>query len=372
MDALLCLGDIIEGNPTLQNSIDDAEHMMTEMSSLSLPPLYVAIGNHDNNRNGFAEAAGHTTLSRAQMKGMYMDFIDLPDVNFSNTENKADFYVDYPAKQIRIIQIYGNGGQYSDGRTGNYLYDDVSRRWLNDRLDDMPSGYKAIVVTHVPPISKANYNNTVRNGGEEFLAPASSNYNYTPTYNKTVKQIITEHGSDVIALFYGHCHNDNVWADPFVCIGTCCNKGTDFNGSCDNWGEDAYMPVRDAEDETADLFDAVVVNTDSETIDMVRFGAGADRTIHYEPIECAAGASVTLASKISGGTWGLRTSDQSKASVTNGVVTVDSGIASGTLLSVWCKSADWQTEIVNGTTTDGAAVKSRKLMAGEAIEYWTI
>jgi hypothetical protein len=54
------------------------------------------------------------------------------------------------------------------------------------------------------------------------------------------------------------------------------------------------------------------------------------------------------------------------------VVTVGSGIASGTLLSVWCKSADWQTEIANGTTTDGAAVKSRKLMAGEAIEYWTI
>lgn len=77
-------------------------------------------------------------------------------------------------------------------------------------------------------------------------------------------------------------------------------------------------------------------------------------------IECAAGSSVTLTSKISGGTWGLRTSDQSKASVANGEVTVGSGIASGTLLSVWCKSSDWS---VNN---------NKQLVAGSAVEYWTI
>lgn len=345
-DSLYCLGDIIEGNPTLVNSVNDAQHLMQSMSSAGLPPLYIALGNHDNNRNGFGSS--HAVISRADMKTMFMDYVE-NDVTFANTDYKSDYYKDYASQNLRVIFIYGNSGS-----NGGYQFGEETRTFLGNSLDSLPSGYKAIVVTHVPPMSKMNYNGTTRSYGETGNTTVNG-----VAISGGVKGIIQAYTDKVIAMFYGHCHQDNVWADPFVCIGTCCNKGSAINGSTSAWAEDAVMPDRNANDETADLWDVVLIKPTAKVIEMVRFGAGADRTIHYEPIECAAGSSVTLTSKISGGTWGLRTSDQSKASVANGVVTIGA-VASGTLISVWCKSTDWS---VNN---------NKQLTAGSAVEYWTI
>lgn len=354
IDAVICLGDMIDGNTDLSRSESEAAKVITGLKSVG-KPLYLALGNHDNNRNG--NGTSYPVISRASMKTMFMDE-QSQDVTFANSSYKSDYYKDYSAYSLRLIVIYGNAGT-----NGGYLYDTATRTFLQTSLANLPTGYKAIVITHVPPISKMNYNGAVRQGGENIPSGESV---------VSIKDIILNAGSKVIAMLYGHCHQDNVWADPFTSIGTCCNKGSDFNGSCDSWSEDAVMPLRTTANANADLWDVVLVKQTAKVIEMVRFGAGPDRTIHYEPVQCAARSSVTLTSKINGGTWGVRTSDQSKASVANGVVAVASGIASGTLISVWCKSSDWATEIVHYATTVGTAFKSRKLVAGSAVEYWTI
>lgn len=346
IDALYCLGDIIDGRTVVQDSKDEAQLLMAKMNSVGLP-VFVAIGNHDNNRNG--NGSSYPVISRSDMQAMFQDRMS-QDVTFMANSYKACYYKDYADKGLRVIVIYGNSGA-----NGAYLYDVATREFLGSSIESMPNGYKAVVVTHVPPMSKMNFNSTARSGGESGDTTING-----VTISGGVKGVIQRYGDKVIAMFYGHCHQDNVWADPFVCIGTCCNKCVAVNDSSSKWSEDAVMPTRSANDATADLWDVVLVKPTAKVIEMVRFGAGADRTIHYEPIECAAGASVTLTSKINGGEWGLRTSDQGKASVANGMVTVGSGIASGTLLSVWCKSSDWS---VNS---------SKQLTAGTAVEYWTI
>lgn len=333
VDAVLCMGDMIDGSSDTTKSVDDADNVISDLQSVELP-FYIALGNHDNNRNGYG--SGFPVFDRATMKSMFLDYMS-DDVAFANQSYKSDFYKDFSSYGIRMICIYGNSGT-----NGAYSFGSETRDFLSSSLANLPSGYKAIVVTHVPPIQKWNYNNTSRPNGDD------------------VKNIVLQYGDKVIAMLYGHCHEDNVWADPFCGIGICCNKSVATNGRPSLWCEDGTMPYRSTDAANADLWDAVVVNTTAKLIDMVRFGAGADRTVHYEPIECAAGASVTLTSKISGGTWGLRTSDQSKASVANGVVTVDANTTPGTLLQVWCKSADW-------------TVNSNKVLtAGSAVEYWTI
>lgn len=347
IDALLCLGDMIDGNTDTSRSTSEASTVISDLQSVGLP-LYIALGNHDNNRNGNS----YTAFTRAQMKSMFMDN-QSQDVTFANTDYKSDYYKDYASNGLRLIVIYGNSGS-----SGAYLFGSETRTFLQTSLANLPTGYKAIVITHVPPITK--YNNgtngqgTTRSGGENIPSGESV---------ASVKDIILNAGDKVIAMLYGHCHQDNVWSYPFCSIGTCCNKGQVINGGTQylsRYSEDSYMPMKALNSHTSDLWDVVLVKPTSKVIEMVRFGAGADRTIHYEPVECAAGSSVTLASKISGGTWGLRTSDQSKATVDNGVVTVGSGIASGTLLSVWCKSGDW------------AVNNNKQLTAGSAVEYWTI
>ena len=343
VDSLLCIGDIIDGNISTFRSTEEAAHMIAKLQSVGLP-LYIALGNHDNNRDGNSD---YPVFSRSQMKTMFMDYV-ADDVTFANESYKSDYYKDFGAKSLRVIVIYGNSGT-----NGDYLYNNETRTFLQSSLSNLPYGYKAIVMTHVPPCTKMNYNNAVRPGGENIPSGES-----TPS----VKDIVKNAGGKVIAMFYGHCHQDNVWADPFVSIGTCCNKASFLNGKLDRNSEDSWMPSRALDDETADLWDVVVINTDTKCINMVRFGAGADRIIHYEPIECAAGLSVALTpTAASGGNWGARTSDASKASVNNGVVTVGSNIKSGTLLSVWYTDRDPE-DVSAKTWGDG----------GTYMEFWTI
>jgi len=55
-----------------------------------------------------------------------------------------------------------------------------------------------------------------------------------------------------------------------------------------------YCPSRNANDETGDAWDAVVIPSAQDVIHMIRFGAGFNRHIHTGDIEVAVGQTVQL------------------------------------------------------------------------------
>lgn len=347
VDAVLCLGDVIDGGNTIANSLLDADVSLAKFDELNIPLLLV-LGNHDNNRNGYS---GFDTIQGSDLATTFMSHSSSAVTYPSpDTFYKTTYYKDFDTYKLRLICVYGQS--FSSGNV--YEFSSATRTFLAESLESLPEDYKAIFVTHVPPCTKMNYNNNTRKGGESGDTTVNG-----VTISGGVKGIIEHYGEKVIAMLYGHCHQDNVWADPFVSIGTCCNKSVAVNGNSSLWSADAVMPLRSPDDYRQDLWDVLLVKQTAKTIDMVRFGAGVDRRVHYEATECVAGSSVTLTNTFeSGGTWGLRTSDTSKASVLNGVVSVNADTPVGTLLSVW-----YSNQVVN---------VNKQVTGGTYKEYWTI
>jgi len=353
MDAVISMGDMIDGNVSKATGREQAAHMMSQFLSVERP-FYIALGNHDNNMNGYSTSTNTNYFTRAEMREIFMDFMD--DAEFCSDGYKTDFYRDFEKFKIRLIFIYGNSGTYSGGKPGNYTFGSNTRQFLYTSLNTLPTGYKAIVVTHVPPIANWLYNNTSTTGGESGDTTVDG-----VTVSGGVKGIINTFANDVIAMLYGHSHEDNVWATPYNGIGICCNRSTANNGEKSKWRENGYMPSRTATNKTADLWDFVMVKPIAKTVELIRFGAGCDRTVHYEPIACAAGSSVTLTPRnASGGNWGVRTSDGESIAVADGVASVTAGAAVGSLLQVFYTDRDL--EDVASKTWDG----------GSYMEFWTI
>ena len=353
MDAVISMGDMIDGNVSKATGRKQAAHMVSQFLSVERP-FYIALGNHDNNMDGYSTPTNTDYFTRAEMREIFMDFMD--DAEFCSDGYKTDFYKDFDRFKIRLIVIYGNSGTYSGGKPGDYSFGDDTRAFLYTSLDTLPTGYKAIVITHVPPIANWLYSNKATTGGES----GSTTVNGT-TINGGVKGIINAFADDVIVMFYGHSHEDNVWATPYNGIGICCNRSTANNGTVGFWRENGYMPSRSSSDKTADLWDFVMVKPVSKVIELIRFGAGCDRTLHYEPIECAAGSSVTLTPRnASGGNWGVRTSDGESISVSAGVASISAGATVGTLLQVF---------YTDRSLTD---VASKTWNGGSYMEYRTI
>ncbi len=186
----------------------------------------------------------------------------------------------------------------------------------------MPSGYKAVIITHVPPYPAQVWGGSGYTGGSDTAT------------------IIANNVDNVIAVFQGHTHLDNIFLSPYVAVSISSEKCYTLEVTS-SAPEDSVFPARYANDYRQDLFDVVVINQTLQLVACIRFGAGVDRYIHYTPISVSAGGSTTLTpSVITATAWHVRDSESSSISVSSGTVTVASGATSGSRLSVRAADAD--------------------------------
>ena len=259
-DFIACLGDITEGDTTQEITSAKTAHIINGFAQLGVP-YYQVIGNHDDNRYGDA------TFTHEQLYENYLSTV--ADVVFDTSSmHKTNYYKDFNDLGIRCIFLNAN-------TNGAYGYSEETCDWFEEAIKTENG---LIVFTHIPPVPAQNY-------GAKYGTDIGS----------TRIREACANAENFLIMFSGHNHYDSVFTEPFLSFTMNCQKFENENGDPDLWTEGAVKPQRVAGTESEDCFDIVVVRPESGRIDLIRFGAGEDRSLFIESLHTHAYTSAVTA-----------------------------------------------------------------------------
>ena len=261
-DALINCGDNTDGNyDNSGDCVDISAEMLADMIGTGIPVL-TAVGNHDTNY--YTDTRYASELSMSQIYAAYMSATK--DVHFRTGSNGTDYYKDFDGYGVRIVGINAN---YTPATTTHsvYSYNAETATWLADTALD--TDYIVVLVEHLSSISTQNWNG-------QSLTNASA--------VTSALQSFVNSGGKLIQLC-GHCHADYSFTSPWLAITNTCTKceqcDTTTSGMSKITGYDSYglaSPAREYGTVTEDAWTVCVIRPESGKVDMIRFGAGEDRS----------------------------------------------------------------------------------------------
>ena len=299
-DFIANLGDLIDGNTTQALSMAYAIEC-TDAFKKALTPYYFSQGNHDNNPYSSNGNWSGLDFSISQcFKGL---FGTVRNVHVNAGENGTDYWFDLDGIGIRVISLNACNVK----RAHNYAYGTTTADFLSAALD---TDKTVLLLEHLSSISTQVWNNNSPTGYSGITSALTTFVN---------------NGGKLVQLS-GHSHVDLAFITPWLSVMFVCQKcveaPTDTTGMNKITGyidvKGSYSRVEGEASE--DAWTVCVLKPASMELATIRFGAGADRYFHYQPI-----APTTLTSKLTSPTWS--SSNESVATVSGGVVT---GVASGT------------------------------------------
>lgn len=233
IDGIIHLGDFTDGMVTK----DALRHYMKEIKAdleAYGVPLWTVIGNHDVNY--FKNNPQRLTIE--EQREIYTDI---------------RYYIDFP--QIRLIFL----DSFDPDASGRYGYHPECIAWLSQTLESLPHGYKALIFSHLSPITRLQFWAKHVRGEAELMAT------------------IIGHKSKILGWINGHNHADHIDNDegiPIISIANAkCEAFTEYKP------EGSITPERKWDDVSQELWDVMLVNPQTGTLRFVRFGAGKDKKI---------------------------------------------------------------------------------------------
>lgn len=243
-DAVIHLGDVTDGMLPLAGTKEYADRVISDLKRMGRP-VYLCIGNHDSNYFG----NNPEKMTEEEMSHFYLN------------KEKPYYYVDNPKQKLRMLFLYSFDYQ----EKVRYGYPAEELEWVKQTLEETRSGWSVLVFSHVPPLPEIHFwSNEIRNG-EELV--------------KILEAYHTERGHKVLGLIHGHNHAEQIYRErsfPIISIG--CNKLEDFK---DRKPTGAYTCDRKRNTVTQDLWDVLIIPKSKKRLELIRFGAGEDRTIVY-------------------------------------------------------------------------------------------
>ena len=95
-----------------------------------------------------------------------------------------------------------------------------------------------------------------------------------------MEAVLTSHESVICGWIHGHTHFDNVsYVMGFPEISITCGKPDQFPST--NFPTGAVAPARTIGDVTQDAWDSVLILPSESKFELVRFGAGSNRTVPF-------------------------------------------------------------------------------------------
>ena len=287
IDAVLFLGDIIEGGATADRSKSDNQinEVFAGLRGINKPVLCL-FGNHDNNMYDFAysESAPYRNTDHYITMNEWKNKAVLP------FGVESDYYCkDFPNKGMRVIVANTCDYRESVDASGNVTIVDgaelIIRKDQVDAIADMmdESQYDMVVFTH---------------GLLESLFSLISKYNSRETYTKANGTVINFAGKTHKVLLYhtGHYHNSameynevyniNILSTSCACMATVQqtlygSPDTTFVTSWEDvgpvaWNERVIPRTKNTANETC--YD--VVSIGDGKINKIGFGASADGVLN--------------------------------------------------------------------------------------------
>ena len=299
--------------------------------------VYMTPGNHDG-------WEGHGPSTPAQNYAWMSKFNERYVVRDGGNPY---FYVDIEKPKLRLVFVASSRWVSFDPTTGEPQsldgINEAQLTWLGQTALDVEDGRDIIIFSHIHP----KHGDFARNGiPVRGLCEAFNTHGQYDVYlydkdDNPVRELYSVDFSSVpnsriIVWQCGHSHYDRVL--PFASAGmpvpvvvTTCSLCQAKTGTIPS---DAVVPARTDETVTQDAWDTMIYRPDEGIIYYVRFGAGADRMVHYLPISIS--AAYTLPPSITPVSWASTSS--SVAAVSDGVVTPQPGASGNTL--VYAEDAD--------------------------------
>lgn len=253
-DFILNLGDDTDGNQTQEITLARAYYMRKRFNEIDVP-YYHAIGNHDTNYY-----QSHPKLSSDQIYSAYLS--NTRGVHFDMTAGEKNFYRDFDELGIRLVVLDGN-------HNTAYAFSANTATWLaNTALD---TDYIVVIGVHFSPIANQNW--------------ASKAMTNAPAVASAI-QAFVDNGGTVIQ-FCGHSHVDYAFSTPWLSIHCDCQKFEQVDTSMGGYdhlienADDFDSPARVEGTATEDCWNVIVIKPISRTVDLIRFGAGNDRTYSF-------------------------------------------------------------------------------------------
>ncbi len=246
-DVVVHLGDLTDGLAPAPVTREIARRMTEDMQEAA-DRVFLCIGNHDTNY-----------------------FHDNPDV-FTEEEqsriylgrSRKYYYEDLPERQLRLFFL-DSFDRTKRTNEQKYGFSVSQICWVRKALREMPEGYHALFFSHVPLLGRMHYWSREIRNGDRLLAVLNAFQN-------------KEHR--ILACLNGHSHADQTdlsQSFPLIQIG--CSKLESFDE-----GKPAGATVygRNAGDASADLWDVLIIDPEKTRLDLIRFGAGVDRSFVFD------------------------------------------------------------------------------------------
>lgn len=248
------LGDIINGYDTADIAKYHLQYAMDRLLKIGAQNTYVAVGNHDNN-NGAGDAQrlkDYELYSYIQRYNEHYVNRTMDTTNSVYGSPSSNYYVDYPTFKIRMIVF--DSCYYSGG------FSDDMIAWMSALLASTPSDYHFVFFTHESTEAALN--------GGVALGNATA-----------FKNLLAQYKDRIYCYIHGHSHYDYVGYDnEFVQIALCCAVPDQPSSSVPSGG---IQPSRTIGTVTQDCISVIIILPEEQKVELVRFGAGDDRTIPF-------------------------------------------------------------------------------------------
>lgn len=243
-NAIALLGDATNSTTSIADIQRDVVKVNEFVSGAACPVVQIT-GNHDawqNVREGSLGTMDNSAIFKSHIAAAVSNgWIKNCDSISTNA------YMDDAGAKVRFIFVDASpNATYRPGYTGQ-----MGKEWLQSCLSGLPDGYKAIILSHYPLDARLSADGW--------------------TDKQDWASYITPYAKSIICCICGHNHNSvSEVADGILYISTTCAGKS---------GEDGLTRVYGTADATA--YDVYVIDTDTETIYINRYGIGDDRILSY-------------------------------------------------------------------------------------------
>ena len=261
------VGDFLayENTQTLVDSAMSA--FKTEVKAIGSDNIWIIKGNHDNNPYGNPNVTDETLIS--DIFGM-----------MSDAPTKTYYYRDDVTSKVRVIVLDSRETSleysYTNGSDTEKAFATVEAKWFGDTLSSMPSGYTALVFSHIMWWGSSDKKSLRYSESNVQVEKIMHAYNARTSYNGIGTSFNFANGKGTAPIMLtGHTHKDfvDVFDNDVVVLST----------SADSWAfandrPDYYTHANGTTTEHA--LDFVLFDPTAKTMDTIRIGAGANR--HFE------------------------------------------------------------------------------------------
>lgn len=239
------LGDATDGMVPREITRDYVRMMQEDLQGLGIP-LYYTLGNHDSNYfRGNPEP-----FDRQEMYDLYLG------------GKPGHYFRDYEDKSLRLIFLES----FDHREKVRYGYSDQELDWLEERLEEIPQDWYAVVFSHVPPAARLHYWSDQIRGSTRLV--------------RVLRRFQHRSEGRLLGFIHGHNHADGIdCREGFPIISIGCSKCEYFT---DKKPQGSVTWPRRLKDVSRELWDVLVVSTERRALDLIRFGAGKNRRVTVE------------------------------------------------------------------------------------------